>query len=129
MEAAHVTYADIDKIGRAPTITGYGNHMIKTASLYGLGPTAAALLPCPWTYHLLKDAVGASEHPIYSQWSAFYVAGLLQNSVDAWRGFVDSAAEQANSQELEAMRDAFLTSSRYEYLFWEMAYHLEQWPV
>jgi len=129
MEAAQVTYADIDRIGRSPSNTAYVNHMIKTASLYGLGPTAAALLPCPWTYHLLKDAVGASEHPIYSQWSAFYIAGLLQNSVDAWRGFVDSAAKQANPQELEAMRDAFLTSSRYEYLFWEMAYNREQWPV
>ena len=129
MEAAQVTYDDIERIGRSPTNTAYVNHMIKTASLYGLGPTAAALLPCPWTYHLLKDAVGASEHPIYSQWSAFYVAGLLQNSVDAWRGFVDSAAEHANSQELEAMREAFMTSSQYEYLFWEMAYKQERWPV
>ena len=34
----------------------------------------------------------------------------------------------ANGQELEAMREAFLTSSRYEYLFWQMAYNQEQWP-
>ena len=29
----------------------------------------------------------------------------------------------------EAMRRAFLTSSRYEYLFWTMAYNEERWPV
>ena len=27
------------------------------------------------------------------------------------------------------LEEAFLTSSRYEYLFWEMAWRLEAWPV
>jgi thiaminase/transcriptional activator TenA len=129
LTAAGVSPEDIRKAGRSPTNTAYVNHMLKTASLYGLGPTAAALLPCPWTYHLLKDNVGASEHPLYSQWTSFYVAGYLENSVNAWRGFVDATAQQANQQELEAMREAFLTSSRYEYLFWEMAYDQEAWPI
>jgi thiaminase/transcriptional activator TenA len=125
---AGVPLEEIQRVGRSPTNTAYVNHMLKTASLYGLGPTATALLPCPWTYHLLKDNVGASEHPLYSQWTAFYIGGYLENSVNAWRGFVDKAAQQANQQELDAMRYAFVTSSRYEYLFWEMAYHQEQWP-
>jgi len=125
---AGVTMEDIQRTALSPTNTAYVNHMLKTASLHGLGPTAAALLPCPWTYHLLKDNVGASEHPLYSQWTAFYVAGALQDSVEAWRGFVDQAAEQAGEPELQAMREAFLTSSRYEYLFWEMAYKQERWP-
>lgn len=129
LAAAGVSLEDIQNTGRAPTNTAYVNHMLKTASLYGLGPTAAALLPCPWTYHLLKENVGASEHPLYSQWTSFYIAGYLENSVNAWRGFVDRAARQAGTRELEAMRDAFVTSSRYEYLFWNMAYQQEQWPV
>jgi thiaminase/transcriptional activator TenA len=129
MAAAGVSLADVQRIGHSPTNTAYTNHMLKTASLFGLGPTAAALLPCPWSYHELKDMVGQSEHPLYGQWTAFYVAGLLQDSVNAWRGFVDAAAQRASAQEREAMREAFLTSSRYEYLFWEMAYRQEQWPI
>ena len=129
MAAAEVTMEDVLRQGRSPTNTAYVNHMLKTSAQYGLGPTAAALLPCPWTYHELKDAVGASEHPLYSQWTHFYVAGFLEGSVTAWRGFVDEAAEQAGPQELEAMREAFLTSCRYEFMFWEMAYNREQWPV
>jgi len=31
--------------------------------------------------------------------------------------------------ELEAMRQAFMTSSRYEFMFWEAAYNRQQWPV
>ena len=129
MEAANVSPDYISQVGQSPTNTAYVNHMLTTASLYGLGPTAAALLPCPWTYHELKDEVGPSEHPLYSQWTGFYVAGFLQDSVDAWRGFVDGAAEAAGPEEQEAMRQAFLTSSRYEYMFWDMAYRMERWPV
>jgi len=129
LSTSGMSLEDIHRTGRSPTNTAYVNHMIKTASLHGLGPTAAALLPCPWTYHLLRENLGASEHPLYSQWTAFYVAGLLENSVAAWRGFVDRAAEKASPQELAAMREAFITSSRYEYLFWQMAYQQEQWPI
>ena len=73
--------------------------------------------------------MGQSEHPLYGQWTSFYVAGLLEGSVEAWRGFVDQAAREAGPQELEAMRSAFMVSSRYEYMFWDMAYRMEQWPV
>ena len=113
----------------SPANTSYIDHMLKTASLNGLGPTAAALLPCPWTYHLLRDEIGQSEHPLYGQWTRFYVEGLLEGSVEAWRGFVDEMAERAGAAELEAMRHAFLTSSRYEYMFWDSAYNRQGWPV
>ena len=129
LEAAGISQDYIREVGRSPTNTAYVNHMLVTAALYGLGPTAAALLPCPWTYHDLKDEVGPSEHPLYSQWTGFYVAGLLQDSVNAWRGFVDAAASESGPAEREAMRQAFLTSSRYEYMFWDMAYRMEIWPV
>jgi len=128
-EAAGLTMADADNAVRSPANTAYVDHMLQTASLHGLGPTAAALLPCPWTYHLLKDEVGQSEHPIYGQWTRFYAEGLLEGSVTAWRGFVDEMAETASPTEKEAMRQAFLTSSRYEYMFWEAAHNRQQWPV
>ena len=127
--AANISHTDSENAVRSPANTAYINHMLQTASLHGLGPTAAALLPCPWTYHLLKDEVGQSEHPIYGQWTQFYVEGLLEGSVAAWRGFVDKMADRAGAVELEAMRQAFLISSRYEYMFWEAAYNRQEWPV
>jgi len=30
---------------------------------------------------------------------------------------------------LNAMREAYLTSLRFEHLFWDMAYNLEEWRV
>ena len=129
LAAAGLTIADAQQAVASPTNAGYVNHMLATAGREGLGPAAAALLPCPWTYHLLREELGASEHPLYGQWTQFYVAGLLEDSVAAWRGFVDRQARQGGPEERAAMRQAFLTSSRYEYMFWDAAYRREQWPV
>ena len=129
LESVGLSIEEINSSGRSPTNTAYVNHMMTTASMHGLGPSAAALLPCPWTYHLMRERVGPSEHPLYSKWTSFYVEGFLENSVAAWRSFVDRAAEGATESELEAMRYAFMTSSRYEYMVWDMAYTKEVWPV
>ena len=129
LEGAGLSLADVQGANHSPTNAAYVNHMLAFASRWGVGPATAALLPCPWTYHELRHELGQSEHPLYGQWTGFYVSGALQESVDAWRGLLDSAAEKASAEELEVMRQAFLTSSRYEFMFWEMAYNMEQWPV
>ena len=126
---AGLSEAEVARSQPSPTNAGYVNHMLAVANREGLGPTAAAMLPCPWTYHLLREELGQSEHPLYGQWTSFYVSGLLEDSVAAWRSFVDRQAEHASSEELEAMRQAFLTSSRYEWMFWDAAYRREGWPV
>ena len=126
---AGLTLEQIQQSQPSPTSMGYVYHMLVTVSRYGLGPTAAALLPCPWTYHMLREEVGQSKHPLYGQWTSFYVAGFLESSVEAWRSFVDRMAEDAGPTELEAMRQAFLVSSRYEYMFWDAAHRREQWPL
>jgi len=41
----------------------------------------------------------------------------------------DETTAEAGPFEREDLREAFLTSSRYEYAFWEMAYRMETWPV
>ena len=40
-----------------------------------------------------------------------------------------SAAADTGEGAPRRMQDAFLTSSRYEYTFWEMAYQRETWPL
>jgi len=45
----------------------------------------------------------------------------------AIRSLVNRLADRAGPDELEAMGRAYLTSLRYEYLFWEANYHGYQW--
>jgi thiaminase (transcriptional activator TenA) len=125
----HVDPGTIADVPLAPTTRAYRNHLLVTATHGTLGETAAALLPCPWTYHALGQRLGAVAHPLYAEWAAFYTGGGLAESVRAWTELVDLTAATAGPREREAMRAAFLTSSRYEFAFWEMAARRETWPV
>jgi thiaminase/transcriptional activator TenA len=42
---------------------------------------------------------------------------------------MDRLAAGARDDEKKLLRDHFILSSRYEFLFWDQAYRLEQWPV
>lgn len=113
----------------APTNLAYQNHMLATAARGTLGETAAALLACPWTYHELGEVVADAEHPVYSVWASFYSEGLLAESTRTWRELVDGEAAEHGPRTRESMRRLFLQSMRYEWMFWQMAYTREAWPI
>ena len=119
----------VETVPLSPTNMAYINHMQTAASMGGVGEAAAALLPCPWTYHEIGERIAVPEHPIYSYWAQPYRDGLLKESTAAWRELVDEYAANGGPATREAMRSAFITSSRYEFMFWTMAYNREDWPV
>ena len=128
-ERAGLTEAAVAATPIAPTTRAYMNHMLTAAALGSPGEAIAALLPCPWTYDEIGRSLPPVSHPVYGEWAAFYREGLLRESVNAWRGLLDEAAAEAGPLERERLHEAFLTSSRYEYAFWEMAHRMEAWPV
>ena len=119
----------VETVPLSPTNMAYINHMQTAASMGGVGEAAAALLPCPWTYHEIGERIAVPEHPVYSYWAQPYRDGLLEESTAAWRELVDEYAANGGPATREAMRSAFITSSRYEFMFWTMAYNREDWPV
>ena len=126
---AGLTHADAVAAVISPTNMAYQNHMLATAARGTLGETAAALLPCPWTYHALGDVVVDVVHPVYSEWAKFYTEGLLADSCRSWRELVDGEVEEGGPRTREAMRRVFHQSIRYEWMFWDMAYRREGWPI
>ena len=50
--------------------------------------------------------------------------------VTKWmRALVDREAKHAGKREQERLIEDFVTSTRYEWMFWEMAWKEEQWPI
>ena len=45
------------------------------------------------------------------------------------RDLLDNLAAGLPERELRKLETAFLASSRYEWLFWEMAWKMKQWPI
>ncbi len=128
-ELVELSEKEAMQVEPSPTNRAYVNHMLTAAWTGGVAEAAAALLPCPWTYHELGSRLSVPDHPVFGRWVEAYSSGLLAESTAAWRELVDRFGAEAGESVREAMRRAFLTSSRYEYLFWTMAYNEERWPV
>ena len=116
----------------APSNVAYTRHLLYVAYSGTVGEIMAALLPCMWTYQEIGERMGESaalmEHPIYSEWCATYRSKEYIDLVNWYRSLTDRFAESGASVR-EKMRKRFILSSRYEYMFWDMAYRKEAWPV
>ena len=118
---------DAERAVPSPTTRAYVNHILTTAATGGVGEAAAALLPCPWTYHEIGSRLSPPDHPVFNEWLGAYSSGLLTESTAAWRELVDRFGAEGGPTVRDSMRRAFRTSSRYEFMFWNMAYNQEQW--
>ncbi len=117
----------------SPTTWAYTRHMINTAHQGTVGETAAVILPCSWGYAEIGQALYAQgtpgDQPLYTRWIETYNSQEFADIADWLRGFVDKHAETAGTSEMEAMERAFRISSQYEYMFWDAAWRMEDWPV
>ena len=128
-DALDVTEEEAEASMPSPTNLAYMNHIEVSMDIGGLACGVASLLPCPRIYHEVGKILREPDHPVYRIWQSTYAEGLLEASVVAWTGFVDELAERAGPGTRDLMERAYLTSSRYEYMFWTMAYNLEDWPA
>jgi thiaminase/transcriptional activator TenA len=110
----------------------YTSYMLKVAHQGSLADLVSALLPCMWSYweigKRLAEIEGALEHEWYGEWVKTYSSPEFGELAQWLIGMMDQLAEGKSEQELARFEEHFLTTSRMEYLFWEMAYREELWP-
>ena len=117
----------------APTARNYTRHMLYEAHQGTLGELLSALYPCPLTYweigQRLKEEVRPDDSHPFKEWIEFYADPVVGEICGEFSRRIDALAEEAGESQRQRMADNFTTSCRMEYLFWEMAYNLEGWPV
>lgn len=129
----HMTPKEMSSVAMAPTNYAYTRHMLHVAQTGTAAEMTVVALPCAWIYcvvgqHLLKHGKPKATHP-YRDWLMLYASPEFAE-VQAWmRAKVDLWSKQAAPAEKQRMEEAFLISSRYEWMFWEMAWKEEKWPV
>jgi len=118
----------------APTTRAYTNHLLRVASLGDVAEIVCALLPCQWGYseigQLLSERGKPTAPAAYGRWIDMYASAEFAESAAWLRGELDRLAPGPEPPgRLDRFHDVFQTSARYEYLFWDVAYRLEDWPV
>ena len=128
-----ITRQELEETPVAPTTLAYTNFLLATAHLGSYPEMVAALLPCQWGYWEIGDYLlrrgppkGA---PLYRQWVEMYASEQFKALACWLRDLANKLSETASHPQVVRMEEAYLTSLRYEYLFWEMSYTRESWPV
>jgi thiaminase (transcriptional activator TenA) len=115
----------------APTNVAYTSYLLAVAYGSPYHEALAALLPCYWIYwEVGKKLEGAgSPDPLFARWIGTYASSEFGDVVRAVLAATDAVAERLRPGERAAMLRHVLTTSRYEWMFWDMGWRRETWPV
>ena len=114
----------------APTNLAYTSYLLAVAYGSPFHEAIAALLPCYWIYWEVGkelERVGSAD-PLYKRWIGTYASEEFGSVVRAVLAATDQVAATLTPPEREAMRRHFITTSRYEWMFWDMGLRREAWP-
>ncbi|MDQ4094190.1 MAG: thiaminase II, partial [Actinomycetota bacterium] len=123
--------ADLEREEMAPTTRGYTDFMLRTATVGDFAELVAAALPCMWGFNEIGRRLaerGLPDSEYYARWIHMYASDEFTSLVDWLRELIDRISTNLPGASRDRMGDVFLTSSRYELSFWEMAWTLETWP-
>ncbi len=128
-----MTAKQMTSVPMAPTNYAYTRHMLAVAATGSACEITVVALPCAWIYcvvgkHLLRRGTPPKGHP-YREWLMLYASPEFAEVQKWMRKKVDQWAKEASRTEKARMEEAFIISSRYEWMFWDMAFAEEEWPV
>jgi len=70
-----------------------------------------------------------SRDALYARWIATYASEEFGSVVRAVLECTDTMAAALGEGERATMRRHFVTTGRYEWMFWDMGWRCEDWPV
>jgi thiaminase (transcriptional activator TenA) len=126
-----MTADDVAATPPAPTNLAYTSYLLAVAYGGQFHETIATLLPCYWIYLEVGKAlegVGSPE-PLFQRWIDTYASADFSAVVRGVLVATDTLARAISDREREAMSGHFIITSRYEWMFWDMAYRRQSWPV
>ena len=90
-----------------------------------------AVLPCYWIYWEVGKALleRGSPDPRYQRWIDTYGGEEFAALVRAVLALADRIGPRLSDDERAAMTRHVVTTSRYEWMFWDAAWRHEAWPI
>lgn len=115
----------------SPTCLAYTSYLVKVAFREPFEEVVGALLPCYWIYwevgkHL--EQLGSS-NPLFQRWIDMYVSDVFATPVKEVLAIMDELGDALPEAAKARVLNHFVTSSQYEWMFWDAAWRKEDWPV
>jgi thiaminase/transcriptional activator TenA len=123
--------AAVDATEEAPTTLAYNSYLLAATQGGSYAEGVGTVLPCYWIYgEVGKHLLGrGSPNPRYQRWIATYGGDEFDAEVRDVLAVTDRLGPQLSAAERQNMHRHFRATSRYEWMFWDMGYRKEAWPV
>ena len=128
LEDAERTVPSLDNLS-------YTSYMIRIAYDDGAAEVAAAILSCALSYEAIAERIvaehpgtptrpGAADHPFYGEWVQGYASPGYHAANRELIDLTERLAEGLSEPRLQHLVEVFVNCSRYELLFWDMAWEM-----
>jgi thiaminase/transcriptional activator TenA len=123
--------AALDAVPVSPTTTAYTSYLLATVHKGSFGEGLAAVLPCYWIYQRVGQALmeRGSPDPRYQAWIDTYGGPEFGAVVDGVLELAERVGADLGAGERARAERHYVTTSRYEWMFWDAAWREEKWPV
>jgi thiaminase/transcriptional activator TenA len=115
----------------APTTLAYTSYLMATTLGGSYAEGVGTILPCYWIYwEVGKELVHrGSPDPRYQRWIDMYGSEEYGSVVQKVLDITDLLGAELSAPQRTRVHQHFRTTSRYEWMFWDMGYHQQAWPV
>jgi thiaminase (transcriptional activator TenA) len=121
----------LDRAEPAPTNLAYTSYLLATVRGGSYAEAVGAVLPCYWIYAQVGRELQrrGSPDPRYRRWITTYGADEYQGVAGDVISELDRVSVALSASEADTVSRHFRTTCRYEWMFWQMGYAMESWPV
>jgi thiaminase/transcriptional activator TenA len=121
----------LQRAAPAPTNLGYTSYLLATVRGGSYAEGVGAVLPCYWIYAAVGKELlrSGSPDPRYQRWIATYGGDEYADVVADVITELDRVSHGLSDDERARVGSHFRTTSRYEWMFWQMGWVKESWPV
>ena len=115
----------------APANLAYTSYLLAAAGFGSYAEGVGAVLPCYWIYWEVGKELLRRGSPDrrYQRWIDTYGGEEFGDTVREVLAVTDDLGPALAPAEHDRVHRHFRTTSRYEWMFWDMGYRMETWPV
>ncbi|MBM4764570.1 thiaminase II [Bacillus sp. B15-48] len=128
-----ISNEELEATEAASTTTAYTSYMLNVSQRGGVENVVASVLACAWSYNFIGKEVakwpGAIDHEFYGNWVKMYSSDEFTELAEDCKNLINEIASGKPEHELAELEEIVVKTSLFEYMFWEMAENIEEWPL
>ena len=127
MKKLGITEEEINSTPASLANISYTHYMLAVAYGGNVADISVSLLSCLWSYEViaknLYNRYGLSQNnDFYAEWISGYMSESYHELTIWLLGVIDAATKNSTEEEKKKLIEIFVNTTRYEGLFWDMAY-------